>query len=59
VGRPPVQRELRELVLRLARENPPWYIADEQRVGFANSCGGLCSWVGRPSLLDQARAATQ
>jgi hypothetical protein len=28
-------------------------------VGFANSCGGLGSWVSRTSLLDQARAASR
>lgn len=53
VGRPPVAREIRELVLRLARENPTWgyqRIAGEMTgLGFtvsATTVGGLIRTVG-------------
>jgi len=52
VGRPPIQRELRELVLRLARENPRW---GYQRIaGELNGLGYPVSASLVRNLLRQA-----
>ena len=52
VGRPPIQRELRELVLRLARENPRW--GYQRIVGELNGLGYPISASLVRNLLRQA-----
>jgi putative transposase len=52
VGRPPVAREIRELVLRLARENPTW---GYQRI--AGEVGRLGSSVSTTTVRELIRAA--
>jgi transposase InsO family protein len=53
VGRPPIRRELRELVLRLARENPRW--GYQRIVGELNGLGYPVSASLVRNLLRQAR----
>lgn len=53
-GRPPLDRQLRELVLRLARENPRWgyhRIAGEIKgLGLAVSATTVRAWLRQASL---------
>ena len=56
-GRPPLRPEVRELVLRLARDNPRW--GDQRIVGELKSLGLPAKPVGRRFLHDgDAVAAT-
>jgi hypothetical protein len=52
VGRPPIQRDLRKLVLRLARENPRW--GYQRIVGELNGLGYPISASLVRNLLRQA-----
>src|ERR1700704_4759787 len=53
-GRPPIRREIRELVLRLARDNPRWgyqRIAGEMKgLGFAVSPTTVRAWLREAGL---------
>jgi len=55
-GRPPVGGEIRELVLRLARENPRW--GYQRIVGEINGLGLNVSATTVRKILSQARART-
>jgi putative transposase len=58
VGRPPMRREIRELVLRLARENPRWgypRIAGELKgLGIAVSATTVRAWLRAAGLPHRA-----
>ncbi|MGH2796625.1 MAG: integrase [Thermoleophilaceae bacterium] len=69
-GRPPLGREARELVLRLARENPRWHLEPDRGVGgtagaqphlHRPGCAGLWSAARFRARLPSARrcAATR
>jgi putative transposase len=51
-GRPPISRELRELTLRLARENPSW--GYQRIVGELRKLGIAVSATSVPSILANA-----
>jgi putative transposase len=54
VGRPPIGRETRELVLRLARENPRWgyprIVGELKGLGIAVSATTVRAWLRAASL---------
>jgi putative transposase len=53
-GRPPIRREIRELVLRLARENPRWgyqrIVGEMKGLGFAVSATTVRTWLREAGL---------
>jgi transposase InsO family protein len=53
-GRPPVRREIRELVLRLARDNPRWgyqgIVGELKGLGFAVSATTVRTWLREAGL---------
>jgi putative transposase len=53
-GRPPMRREVRELVLRLARENPRWgyqrMVGELKGLGFAVSATTVRTWLRAAGL---------
>jgi hypothetical protein len=54
VGRPPMGREMRALVLRLARENPrwgyPWIVGELKGLGIAISATTVRAWLRAADL---------
>src|SRR5829696_3373659 len=54
VGRPPMRREIRELVLRLARENPRWgylrIVGELKGLGIAVSATAVRAWLRAAGL---------
>src|SRR5262245_58340975 len=53
-GRPPIRRELHELVLRLARENPRWgyhrIVGELKGLGFVLSATTVRTWLREAGL---------
>jgi putative transposase len=53
-GRPPIRREIRELVLRLARENPRWgyqrIVGELKGLGIAVSSTTVRTWLRKSGL---------
>ena len=53
-GRPPIRREIRELVLRLARDNPRWgyqrIVGELRGLGFAVSATTVRTWLREAGL---------
>jgi putative transposase len=49
VGRPPLRREIRDLVLRFARENPRWgyprMVGELKGLGITVSATTVCAWL--------------
>src|SRR5437867_1478637 len=54
IGRPPMRREIRDLVLRLARENPRWgyqrIVRELKGLGIAVSATTVRAWLRAASL---------
>jgi hypothetical protein len=54
VGRPPMSREIRELVLRLARENPRWgyprIVSELKGLGVVVSATTVRAWLRAAGL---------
>jgi putative transposase len=54
VGRPPIRSEIRDLVLRLARENPPWgyplIVGELKGLGIAVSATTVRAWLRAAGL---------
>ena len=53
-GRPPIRRDIRTLVLRLARENPQWgyqrIVGELKGLGFAVSATTVRNWLRKAGL---------